>query len=93
MSIEEKIDIIGDSLSDIKGAIIAKGVTPSGNITTYAAAIGDISGGGEPTLQSKSLVVGSTTATTTTITPDNGYDGLSTVTVDMTYVVTQINSL
>lgn len=92
MSIEEKIDIIGDSLSDMKGAILAKGVTPSGNITTYATAIGNI-GGGEPTLQSKSLVVGSTTATTTTITPDNGYDGLSTVTVDMTYVVTQINSL
>ena len=47
MSIEDKLDIIGDSLSDIKGAIIAQGVTPSGNIITYATAIGEI-GGGNP---------------------------------------------
>ena len=76
MSIEEKIDIIGDSLSDIKGAIIAKGVTPSGNITTYATAIGEIGGGA--TLSSLT-VTPSTTAQT--ITPASGTDGYGTVSV------------
>ena len=43
MSIDDKLDIIGDSLTDIKGAILNKGVTPSGNITTYASAIEQLS--------------------------------------------------
>lgn len=42
MSTYEKLDTINDSLNDIKTAIISKGVTPSGNITTYAQAIEDI---------------------------------------------------
>lgn len=45
-TISEKLTTIDNSLKAIKQAIITKGVTPSGNITTYAAAIGNISGGG-----------------------------------------------
>ena len=77
MSIEDKLDIIGDSLSDIKGAIIAQGVTPSGNITTYATAIGEI-GGGEPTLITKTITQNGTYAASA----DNA-DGYSSVTVNV----------
>lgn len=40
------LSTINGSLSDIKTAIVNKGVTPSGNITTYATAIGSIPSGG-----------------------------------------------
>ena len=43
MSLSDDINTISTSLSDIKDAIILKGITPSGNITTYATAIGQIS--------------------------------------------------
>lgn len=46
MTLASDISTTSTSLSDIKNAIIAKGVTPSGNITTYAAAIGNIQTGG-----------------------------------------------
>ena len=46
MSIDDKLETISDSLVDIKSSILSKGVTPSGNITTYAAAIDSITTGG-----------------------------------------------
>ena len=46
MSTYDRLDTINDSLNDIKTAIIAKGQTPSGNITTYATAIDNIQTGG-----------------------------------------------
>lgn len=49
MSIADKLGIIRSACTDIKNAIIEKGVTPTGNITTYASAIASIesvSGGG-----------------------------------------------
>ena len=42
---------------------------------------------------SKTLTVGSTTATTTTITPDSGYDGIARVTVDLTWIENQLKAL
>ena len=45
MSIDDKIEIIGDSLHNIRGAIEGAGVTGLGNITTYADAI-ELMGGG-----------------------------------------------
>ena len=45
-TIAEKLTITDGALGDIKTAIEGKGVTPSGDITTYASAIGNISGGG-----------------------------------------------
>lgn len=77
MSIDSKLDIIGDSLTDIKGAIIAKGVTPEGNITTYANAIGEIGGGA--TLVNLTV---SPSTTSQTITPASGTNGYGTVTVN-----------
>ena len=46
MSIDEKVEIIGDSLHDIRGAIEDAGVRGLGNITTYADAI-EVLGGGQ----------------------------------------------
>lgn len=45
-TVAEKLTIINGALGDIKTAIEGKGVTPSGDITTYSTAIGNISGGG-----------------------------------------------
>lgn len=42
MSMASDISTISSSLNAIKNAIIDKGVTPSGNITTYADAISQI---------------------------------------------------
>lgn len=75
--IATKLITVNSSLSDIKDAIIEKGVTPTGDITTYAAAIGSISGGG--TLESVT-VAPSTTAQT--ITPPSGVDGFDEISVN-----------
>lgn len=48
MTLASDISTTSTALSDIKQAIIDKGVTPSGNITTYAAAISNIVSGGTP---------------------------------------------
>lgn len=49
MSLTSDINTTSTALSNIKSAIIAKGVTPSGNITTYANAISQIPTGTTPT--------------------------------------------
>jgi len=46
-----------------------------------------------PKLQAKTLTVGSTTATKTTITPDSTYAGLGSVTLDMSWVEQQLQAL
>lgn len=77
MSLSNDINTTSTALSDIKDAIIAKGVTPSGNITTYATAISQISGG--------SAVIDSLSITPTTsaqtITASGGVDGYSPINV------------
>lgn len=45
MSIDEKVEVIGDSLHNIRGAIEGAGITGLGNITTYADAISLLGGG------------------------------------------------
>ena len=77
MDINEKVGVIGSALNDIKEAIAAKGVTPSGDITTYAEAIENI----HDLIQEKTLVVNSTTPTETVVEPDSGYNGMSSVTL------------
>lgn len=43
--------------------------------------------------QDKTLTVGSSTATVTTITPDSGYDGIASVKVDLTWIENQLKAL
>lgn len=45
-TVSEKLTTIDNSLKAIKQAIIAKGVTPTGDITTYATAVSNITSGG-----------------------------------------------
>ena len=47
MTIASKLETINEALGDIKSSIVAKGVTPTGDITTYSTAIDNISGGGD----------------------------------------------
>ena len=48
-TIEEKLTTVKTSLSNIKTSIVNKGQTPTGDITTYATAIDNISTGATPT--------------------------------------------
>lgn len=89
MDINEKVGVIGSALNDIKEAIAAKGVTPSGDITTYAEAIENI----HDLIQEKTLVVNSTTPTETVVEPDSGYNGMSSVTFDMGYIENELDAI
>lgn len=76
MTLSSDISTTSTALSDIKQAIIDKGVTPSGNITTYAAAISNIS-----TVNNTTLTVTPTTSSQS-LTPPSPYTGYSSVSVN-----------
>ena len=78
-SIAEKLEYLNETKTQIKTVLTNKGVTIADTDTfrSYADKIANLKT--TPTLQAKSQTI--TTNTTTTITPDSGYDGLSQVSI------------
>lgn len=83
MTIAEKLTTISDATKAIKQSIINKGQTPTGDITTYATAIDNISTGIPINNQDKTITENGT------YTADEGYTGLSKVTVNTPVIKNQ----
>ena len=83
--VEEIKKSVSDGKELVAGAITEKGIVTAADATFQEMAdnIGDIETGSDPILQEKSDTL-STAKTSTVLTPNNGYDGLSKATVSIT---------
>lgn len=81
MSVQSEIDRIITAVGNAYSKVSEKGglVPESQTVANLATAIGSIPAGGRPSLHSRSVMY--TSNGTYTITPDEGYDGLSSVDV------------
>ena len=96
-NIKSGVTILGvsGSVTELKGETRNVSITStSGNTFTPSSGKNGITSiTVTPTNQAKTLTVNASTSTTTTIYPDSNYSGLSSVTVDMSWVEQQLQAL
>lgn len=93
MSIATAIQNAQQKVANAYTAVSNKGGTlpDTQNLSNLPAAINSITSGGNN--QTKTFTASATSATVSTVTPDSGYDGLSSVTVDLSYIEDTLSTI